>query len=143
MGADIQVVFDCADPARMAQFWSSALGYVVQPPPPGYERWEDFLAELGVPQEHWGDRNAIVDPDGSGPRVFFQKVPEDKVAKNRVHLDISVAGRDVTGEQRRDLLDAEAQRLVHEGATLIRFCDEHGEQWVTLLDPEGNEFDLQ
>lgn len=143
MAMNLQIVFDCADPDRLARFWASALGYVVQPPPPGYESWDDLLREMGVPEAQWRDRSAVVDPDGIGPRVFFQKVPEAKTLKNRVHLDISVAGPDVLGEQRRELLDAESQRLAHEGATVLRFCDEHGEQWVTLADPEGNEFDLQ
>lgn len=143
MAADLQIAFDCSDPIRLAAFWAAALGYIVQPPPDGYERWEDFLSEAGIPQEQWGDRYAIVDPEGKGPRVFFQRVPEGKTAKNRVHLDVSVATREVGGEERAARLQAEAQRLVDQGATLVRSYEEMGERWITLLDPEGNEFDLQ
>ena len=90
MAPTVQVVLDCADPGAQAQFWAAALGYVVQPPPPGHETWPDFLRELGVPEEQWNDRSAVVDPDGLRPRVFLQKVPEPKTVKNRVHLDVQV-----------------------------------------------------
>ena len=143
MPADIQIAFDCLDVDRMVQFWASALGYVVQPPPPGYDRWEDLLAEMGVPEDQWSSRSAIIDPEGTRPRVFFQQVPETKSAKNRVHLDVSVAGREVRGDERRDLLAATVQRLVGEGATLVHEFEEYGDHWVTMLDPEGNEFDVQ
>ena len=92
MGFPIQVVFDSADPGRLAQFWAAALHYVVQPPPPGYASWEDLLREMGVPEEQWTSRSAVVDPEGSGPRIFFQRVPEPKAAKNRVHLDVRAGG---------------------------------------------------
>jgi len=88
----IQVAFDCHDPAGLARFWAEALGYQEEPPPPGFDDWPAFLRSVEVPEDQ-GDRYAaVVDPDGAGPRVFFQKVPEDKVVKNRVHPDLSVSG---------------------------------------------------
>ena len=143
MAAPIQVVFDCADPNTLARFWASALGYILQPPPPGFDTWEELLAQMGVPESAWGERSGIIDPEGRGPRLFFQRVPEGKTAKNRVHLDLSVAGPEVQGAERVKLLEAEAERLVAEGARRVAVFDEYGEQWITLLDPEGNEFDLQ
>ena len=130
----IQVTFDCADPARLSAFWASALGYVVQPPPEGYESWPAFLTEMGVPESEWDSRSACVDPDGKGPRLFFQRVPEGKAAKNRVHLDVNVG---------RDRVEAEVARLAEAGATRVREHTEMGERWVVMADPEGNEFCLQ
>ena len=130
----IQITVDCAEPGRLAAFWASALGYVVQPPPPGYESWPAFLTELGVPESEWDSRSACVDPDGTGPRLFFQRVPEPKAGKNRVHLDVNVG---------RDRVDAEVERLVAEGATKLREHGDMGERWVVMTDPEGNEFCVQ
>jgi hypothetical protein len=141
MPLDIQVTFDCADPARLASFWAQALGYKLQDPPPGFETWEAFLSSIGVPEDQWNSRNAIVDPDGLRPRFFFQQVPEPKSAKNRLHLDLKVGGGPaVPLEERRARIDAETQRLVTAGATYLRACEEHGEYWTVLQDPEGNEF---
>lgn len=134
MANGVQVTFDCADPAGLSRFWASALGYVVQPPPEGFETWPDFLRSMGVPESEWDMKSACVDPDGKGPRLFFQRVPEGKTAKNRVHLDVNV------GHER---VDAEVERLVGEGATRVREVDEMGEHWVVMSDPEGNEFCLQ
>jgi hypothetical protein len=88
----IQVVFDANDPERLAGFWASALGYVAQPPPEGFASWDDWARDAGIPEENWNDARALVDPDGAGPRLFFQRVPEAKTAKNRVHLDVDVGG---------------------------------------------------
>ncbi len=96
MSRHIQVTFDAHDPLALSSFWRDVLGYV-HPGPPGVElpedadplaAWDDFLARVGVPEEQRNTRSAIEDPDGHGPRLFFQQVPEDKVAKNRVHLDV-------------------------------------------------------
>lgn len=92
MATGVQVVFDCADPDRLARFWAQALGYKLQDPPQGYGTWESWLRDQGIPQERWNDANAVVDPDGRGPRIFFQRVPEAKTTKNRVHLDLNVTG---------------------------------------------------
>ena len=141
MARTVQVVIDCADPASLAGFWAQALGYVVQPPPPGHDSWESFLAALGVPQERWNDRSAVVDPEGTGPRVFFQKVPEGKAAKNRLHLDLRVSGEGPP-ETAHERLAAEVSRLSALGAAQVRAVDELGEHWVVMTDPEGNEFCL-
>ena len=139
MAKTVQVVFDCADPATLASFWADALGYVVQPPPDGYDSWESLLRELGVPEDQWGSRSAVVDPDGVGPRVFFQRVPEGKVVKNRVHLDVRVGG-DPRAPGHREQVQAEAARLRERGATPAWVEDERGEFAIVLRDPEGNEF---
>ena len=92
MSTGVQVVFDCADPARVAAFWEAALHYISPAPPPPHATWEDWARAEGIPEEHWNDASAVEDPDGVGPRLFFQRVPESKVAKNRMHLDLNVGG---------------------------------------------------
>lgn len=119
MARDVQITFDCADPAALAEFWADALGYRVQSPPPGFETWEQALEAMNVPPEHRNDASAVVDPDGSGPRLFFQKVPEGKQVKNRVHLDVRAAPG-LTGADRMAALETEAERLVARGATRVR-----------------------
>jgi hypothetical protein len=89
----VQITFDANDVDRLAEFWADALGYVLQPPPDGFDSWEAFLDERGIPEEERGQLAAIVDPAGVGPRILFQLVPEGKVAKNRVHLDVNTATR--------------------------------------------------
>ena len=140
-----QVVFDCADPAGQAAFWQEALHYISPPPPPPHETWEDYLRALGVPEDEWNTGNAVEDPDGVGPRLYFQKVPESKVAKNRMHLDLNVGGgRSVPLEERRARVDAEVTRLKFLGATDERGAmEKDGEYWVRMNDPEGNEFCVQ
>jgi glyoxalase superfamily protein len=137
----IQVVVDCADPANLATFWALALGYKKQDPPEGYATWEEFLTAQGVPEEDHNSRSAVIDPDGAGPRLYFQRVPEPKAGKNRLHLDLDVA-RDVPPEEYRQWVDAEVERLLAVGATKLRAVEERGEYWVVMQDPEGNEFDL-
>jgi Glyoxalase-like domain len=139
----VQVVIDCADPARSAAFWAVALGYKEQDPPPGFASWPDFLRARGVPESEWNSANAVVDPDGRGPRLFFQRVPEAKVVKNRVHLDLNVGGGPGTPDERRQRVDAEVQRLEQAGATQQRAVAERGEYHVVMQDPEGNEFCVQ
>src|SRR5881409_1133022 len=113
----MQIVMDCADPARLAAFWAAALpGYALQPAPAGFESWEAFLEAQAVPKELWNSRSAIV---GDGPRLFFQQVPEPKTAKNRVHLDLRAAA-DVAPEGRADALEAECTRLLALGARRLR-----------------------
>jgi catechol 2,3-dioxygenase-like lactoylglutathione lyase family enzyme len=106
-----QVTFDCADPERVARFWCEVLGYVVPPPPPGFA-------------ERQGTAFACVDPDGVGPRLFFQRVPEGKVVKNRVHLDVRV-GTGLVGDERVDVLEAECARLIELGASRVMLSDFH------------------
>ena len=144
MGTPIQVVFDCADPGALASFWADALGYEIQPPPEGFDSWDAALTAWGVPEERWNDRSAITDPDGDGPRVFFQRVPEPKTVKNRVHLDVHASGGpDTDRKVRRQRVAAEVTRLEAAGATVFREVDEVGEHWVVMQDPEGNEFCVQ
>jgi len=144
MATGLQVVIDCADPARQAEFWAAALGYVVQPPPPGFASWDDALAAMGVPEERWQDASAVVDPAGAGPRIFFQKVPEGKNAKNRVHLDLNASsGFAVSLEERRDQVEAEVARLEGLGGARLWDRQEFGQYHVTMTDPEGNEFCVQ
>jgi hypothetical protein len=141
----IQVVVDCADPGRLAAFWAAALGYRLPDPPEGFTSWNAWAAAQGIPESNWNDRSAAEDPAGVGPRVFFQKVPEGKTAKNRVHLDLGVGGgRGVSLDERRRRVDAEVARLKALGATDERGpMNLHGEYWVRMNDPEGNEFCVQ
>jgi hypothetical protein len=155
MATEFQVTVDCALPARMVRFWCEALHYVPEPPPVGFDNWYDFLRSIGVPageldaeREEFPDGDlcdSVVDPDGRGPRIWFQKVPEAKQLKNRLHFDLEVGGgHQVPVEERRRRIRAEAQRLVAAGARLLRELDTEGLDHfaITLLDPEGNEFCL-
>lgn len=137
----VQVTFDCADPERVGTFWCAVLGYVVPPPPPGYDSWDALDAEL--PAEERGAAYACEDPTGVGPRLYFQRVPEGKVAKNRVHLDVRAAPG-LRGDDRLRALEAECDRLVGIGATRLRLMPEDdGEQaCIVMQDVEGNEFCL-
>ena len=145
MATSFQVTFDCGDPARVAQFWATALGYKIQDPPDGFETWEAFLSAQGVPELEWNSASAVVDPDGHGPRLYFQRVPEGKTVKNRVHLDLNVSGpRDDPLDDRLARINAEVERMTSAGATVIRpLAEENGDWWTVLQDPEGNEFCIQ
>ena len=135
----IQIVFDCADPAAMMAFWGPALGYVPEPPPPGYASWAEFAADRDIPRSEW--RGAVVDPAGEGPRLFFQTVPEPKTGKNRVHLDIGVTpGHEWTTEERRGPIAAKVAELVALGATEVETIEEGGGMFTVMRDPEENEF---
>ena len=142
MGPSLQIVFDANDVPRLVAFWEQALGYEVQPPPPEFETWEDFAQENGIPEEQWDGWGALIDPDGKRPRIFFQRVPEGKTAKNRLHLDVNV-GEGLDGEDRTTRVKQEADRLEELGATRQREAFERGEFWIVMQDPEGNEFCLQ
>jgi hypothetical protein len=133
MATPFQITVDCVDADVMSRFWSTALGYVEEPPPAGYLSWPDFLRASGIPTPPPGAINAIVDPDDAGPRILFLRVPEAKTVKNRVHLDIR-AGRDDADKRTKVTL------LVEAGATEVRRVDENGSWWMVMTDPEGNEF---
>lgn len=138
----VQITFDCADPRALSEFWCDALGYVHPPPPPGFDSWDDAVAML--PEEDRNSASAAVDPDGTGPRLFFQRVPEDKTAKNRVHLDVRAAPG-LQGDARMDALEAECSRLVRLGAVRQqRFepAPPMSAGFIVMVDPEGNEFCL-
>jgi hypothetical protein len=143
MATRVQVVIDCADPSRLSAFWALALGYQEQAPPEGYATWEDALRAWEVPEDQWNSRGAVVDPDGIGPRLFFQQVPEGKVVKNRVHLDVNAAAGITDDDERRRVVTAEVARLTDAGASTLREMEERGEYWVVMRDPEGNEFCVQ
>ena len=134
MANGFQVTFDAAGPRALGMFWCEVLGYIEQPPPEGFDTWEDALDAFGVDRSDPDRAFAIVDPEGNGPRVFFQKVPEGKTVKNRVHLDVNVGP---------DAMHAKADELVAHGATRVGEFDEPAGRWITLLDPEGNEFCVQ
>ena len=118
-----------ADPHRLAAFWALALGYIAEP---GYD---------------YSDGASIVDPDGRGPAIGWLRVPEEKTAKNRVHIDIRVAGEAPWDwVERATLIRAKVDDLLVAGATKVReqeYRDEAGHTilgHVVMLDPEGNEF---
>lgn len=136
-----QVTFDCAEPERVARFWCEVLGYVVPPPPEGFATWDDF--DRMLPAERQGSAFACVDPSGVGPRLFFQRVPEGKVVKNRVHLDVRV-GTGLVGAERQAVLEAEGARLEALGAAHVRLlvADGINESCLVMQDIEGNEFCL-
>ncbi|GAB2644081.1 VOC family protein [Kribbella swartbergensis] len=152
MSREFQVTFDAHDPRALSMFWRDVLGYV-HPAPPGVElpegadplaAWDEFLERIGVPEDQRNTRSALEDPTGEGPRLFFQQVPEGKVAKNRVHLDVRAAPG-LQGDERMAALEAECERLVALGATRVRRFEpepplEFGT--ITMTDPEGNEFCL-
>lgn len=107
------ITFDCADAARVAGFWS------------------DVLA-LPVAEGASADFATLETSGATGPGWMFISVPEGKTAKNRVHVDLSTDGD----------LEEEVTRLLGLGATRVADLKEDGTRWTTLLDPEGNEFDL-
>ena len=133
MAARFQITIDCDDADLMAAFWSTALGYEIEPPPAGYLSWEDFLRASQIPLPPAGSISAIIDPDDAGPRILFLRVPERKTVKNRVHLDIR------TDRSDHDKL-AKIAELSAAGATEVRRVDEQGSWWMVMTDPEGNEF---
>jgi catechol 2,3-dioxygenase-like lactoylglutathione lyase family enzyme len=152
MSRTVQVTFDAHDPRALSTFWRDALSYV-HPGPPGVDlpegadplaAWDELLDRIGVPQDQRNTRAAIEDPEGSGPRLFFQQVPEGKVAKNRVHLDVRAAPG-LAGQERMAALEAECARLVALGATRVQRHEPApplSQGHVVMTDPEGNEFCL-
>lgn len=152
MSRHIQVTVDAHDPRALSTFWRDVLGYV-HPAPPGADlpdgadplaAWDEFLARVGVPEDQRNSGSAIEDPEGRGPRLFFQQVPEDKVTKNRVHLDVRAAPG-LQGEERMAALEAECDRLVALGATRLHRCEPApplSSGFIVMADPEGNEFCL-
>ena len=139
---EIQVSVDCADPRALSLFWCEVLGYVLPPPPPGFDSWDAFSQSLPPAQQNMA--SACVDPTGAGPRLFFQRVPEAKSGKNRLHLDVRVAPG-LEGDERMAALEAECERLVAHGATRLQRHEpspplSHG--FLVMQDTEGNEFCL-
>ena len=121
------ITFACEDPDRLAGFWAAALGYVKQEAPP--EFMEAWLAAGRDPN----GAAAIVDPEGRGPRLFFEKKPKTPTTSIPIHLDLNASDR-----------EAEVERLVGLGAreveTKTRTTGPYVETWTVMKDPEGNGF---
>jgi hypothetical protein len=144
MAYDFQVAVDCADPHALADWWADALGWTVEPSD------EEFIRKM-IDEGHateedtttyngalvWKEAAAISHPDdpphGHRRRILFQRVPEPKTVKNRVHLDIWVGA---------DNVQAELDRLVAKGAMFLHRGRQGPHSWVTIADPEGNELCL-
>ncbi|MGN6302278.1 MAG: VOC family protein [Angustibacter sp.] len=142
MATTVQIVFDCLSPRAVGDFWAAALGYVTDPPPPGFDTWEQALEAWGVPQDQWDSKWAIVDPDGVGPRLFFQKVPEGKAVKNRLHLDLRISDPQTSPQERDEAVMAAVERLEGLGARRLEWRFEEGKHFMVMQDVEGNEFCL-
>jgi hypothetical protein len=146
MAIEFQLTIDCRDPSVLVPFWAEALGYIPQPPPDGFPTWRDWYRSIGVPDDELGDGDGtdrLVDPDGKGPRIWFQVVPEGKVTKNRLHLDLNVGGgRALPLATRKRRVDAKVAELCAAGATTLRVGvhPEHDHYYAVMQDPEGNEF---
>ena len=147
MATALQITMDCADSGRLSTFWQAALHYVEMPPPGGAASWAAYFRDRGLPEaevkeiEEFG-YDKIVDPDGIGPRIWFQVVPEGKVVKNRVHLDLLLTDRTGPLDERKALVDNEVERLKSLGATIfnVLYTDGHDYYGVVMQDQEGNEF---
>ncbi|RYU09391.1 VOC family protein [Nocardioides iriomotensis] len=132
---------DCQDANVVAAFWKEALGYVDRPAPRGWDSWEQWLRDMHVPEEEWGDAAALTDPDGVLPDISFLRVPEGKTVKNRLHLDLQVGGgRDLDQAVRVERIRSHVDRLVAAGGrVLAEHHDGDRLDHVVLADPEGNE----
>ena len=140
MPHDFQITIDCVDPAGLAGFYAEALGYQLQDPPPGFKTWDEALDAMNVPMERRNDVSALNDPEGTRSKVLFQRVPEGKTAKNRVHLDVRAAPG-LVGDERMNAFEAEAERLQGLGASRLQRLEpapplSHGH--IVMADPEGN-----
>jgi hypothetical protein len=133
----------CDDPASLAGFWAAALGYIVQPPPEGFSTWDEFADSVGIPEEMRNDLSAVVDPEGAGPRILFERY--DGGARNqRVHFDVNVIAEKTGEEERKAILEGERMRLEGLGASFKREATGMaGEYWIEMFDPEGNWFCVQ
>ncbi|TFV65282.1 VOC family protein [Blastococcus sp. CT_GayMR20] len=138
MAFDFQVAIDSAEPHVLADWWAEALGWQVEAQDEGFIR---RMVEAGYATEDqtmrhhgalvWKEGAAITSPDPDRPRVLFQQVPEPKTVKNRMHFDVRVGA---------DRQEAEVARLKELGATELWRASQGPHEWVTMADPEGNEF---
>jgi hypothetical protein len=135
---DFQVTIDCSRPHELADWWAEALGWAVEPSDEafirrmieaGHASEEDTTTHRGVLV--WKEGAAITSPDPGRPRVLFQQVPEAKTVKNRMHLDVRPGAENAA---------AVVDRLIAMGATELWRGSQGPHTWVTLADPEGNEF---
>ena len=139
----MQIVIACADPARLAGFWAQVLGYVEQPPPDGFESWEQFADQVGIPEANRS--KSTRGPDGSGPRVLFERF-DGGAPNQRVHFDVNVIGSQaaLSADERGTQLTAERVRIEGLGGTFKREASGvAGEVWIEMYDPEGNWFCVQ
>ena len=118
-----EISVDCADPGSLARFWAAVLDYVVLDEDPD-------LVEIGPPGRADEQLLADVRSGPVPPTIFFARVPEGKVVKNRVHFDVSPVDTD---------RDAEVARLEGLGARRTDLAPPD-KNWIVMLDPEGNEF---
>lgn len=140
----LQIVFDSSDPSGLSKFYEEALHYKLQDPPSGFESWEAFLKAQAIPEEEWDNASPIVDPEGKGPRIYFQQMDTPKLGKNRLHIDVNASdGLSVPLAKRKEQVNSEVERLLRLGARKQRELSEMGEYCVVMLDPEGNEFCVQ
>jgi hypothetical protein len=143
MSYSLQIVIACEDPSRLTEFWAPALGYMPEPPPEGFETWEAFADSVGIPAEMRNDIGAVVDPDGLGPRLLFERYDGGQ-PNQRLHFDVNVIRERVDEEERKALLAEERTRLEALGATFKREATGiAGEYWIEMFDPEGNWFCVQ
>ena len=139
MAKTVQMTFDAADPLVLVAWWADLLGYQVEDSTPAVAALleQGVLAEADVVRTgdrlDFADGAAAHDPDGVGPRLFVQRVPEPKIAKNRLHLDVRVG---------QDVLEVEVDRVVGLGASFVEWNSYPGHRWAVMRDPEGNEFCL-
>jgi Glyoxalase-like domain len=143
MSVGFQVTFDAANTEQLARFWAAVLGYREMPPPDGFDSWDSFADSVGIPSDERDSLFAIVDPDGVRPRLLFQKVPEGKAAKNRVHLDVNVAVGITAADERKAAVAKKVEELRTLGASEEQTFDEPTGYWTVMRDPEGNEFCVQ
>jgi Glyoxalase-like domain len=137
MAVRIGLTFNCASPTRLAEFWKLALGYEDMPPPAPFTTRDEWLRSLDLPEAELEEDAAwLHDPAGLGPTLSLLQVPEPKVAKNRLHLDVCVTGQGTSEDQWRKITQA-VERLAAAGATSLREDTGHH---VVMADPEGNEF---
>jgi hypothetical protein len=139
MALTVQLTFDAVDPHALVRWWADLLGYDVEDTHDGVTELltAGHITEADIVEidgrRAFADGAAAHDPDGKGPRIFVQRVPEPKTAKNRLHLDVRVG---------QDVLDAEVERIGGLGATFVEWNSHPGHRWAVMRDPEGNEFCL-
>jgi Glyoxalase-like domain len=138
---DIHIVFDCADPELLSRFWMVALpGYdFPHGPPDGFATWDEWADANNIPAEQRNAGRTLVDKEGHRPDIFFLRVPEPKVTKNRLHLDVKVGSGLADGE-RRERIETVARRLAGAGGSIARRVDDSEGFWFVMQDPQGNEF---
>ena len=128
------ITFACENPRALAEFWAAVLGYEIEQFPPEFA---ETLRSHGVGESELASEVAARDPEGKGPRLYFQRKEKTRTATAPIHLDVNV-DQDHAGE---------LQRLLGLGATLVetrtRRVGPISETWTVMRDPEGNPFCVQ